>query len=106
MVDLSVQIEIDGGLTWARWKRIVPPADLAGRVRHLAAQYPGESPEALLAGVLQRSPSVIAGSPDHVIERIHAYAAVGVQEIIIQRYDIDDDEGLQIIAEEVLPHVK
>jgi gamma-glutamyl phosphate reductase len=39
-----------------------------------------------------------------VIEQIRAYARVGVAEIMVQRLDLDD-EGLQIIAEEVRPHV-
>ncbi len=30
MVDLSVQIEIAGGLSWDRWKRIVPAVDRMG----------------------------------------------------------------------------
>jgi alkanesulfonate monooxygenase SsuD/methylene tetrahydromethanopterin reductase-like flavin-dependent oxidoreductase (luciferase family) len=48
---------------------------------------------------------VIAGSPAQVIEQIEAYTRVGVAEIMVQRLDLDDDEGLQIIAEEVRPHV-
>jgi alkanesulfonate monooxygenase SsuD/methylene tetrahydromethanopterin reductase-like flavin-dependent oxidoreductase (luciferase family) len=78
-------------------------ADLAGRVRHLAEREPDASPKALLDGLLSRSPNVIAGPPDQVLERIAAYGAVGVQEIMVQRMDLDDDEGLQVIAEEVLP---
>jgi alkanesulfonate monooxygenase SsuD/methylene tetrahydromethanopterin reductase-like flavin-dependent oxidoreductase (luciferase family) len=78
-------------------------ADLAGRVRHLAEREPSASPKALLDGLLSRSPNVIAGPPDQVLERIAAYGAVGVQEIMVQRMDLDDDEGLQVIAEEVLP---
>ena len=34
------------------------------------------------------------------------YGTPGVQEIMVQRLDLDDDEGLQIVAEEVLPHVR
>ena len=30
MVDLSVQIEIAGGLSWPRWKRIVAAVDRMG----------------------------------------------------------------------------
>ena len=30
MVDLSVQIEIAGGLSWARWKRLVAEVDRLG----------------------------------------------------------------------------
>jgi alkanesulfonate monooxygenase SsuD/methylene tetrahydromethanopterin reductase-like flavin-dependent oxidoreductase (luciferase family) len=81
------------------------PSELGGRVRHLAAQSPGLEPAALLEGLRTRSPHVIAGSPAEVIDQIGAYARVGVAEIMVQRLDLDDDEGLQVIAEDVLPHV-
>jgi alkanesulfonate monooxygenase SsuD/methylene tetrahydromethanopterin reductase-like flavin-dependent oxidoreductase (luciferase family) len=79
-------------------------SELDGRLRHVAGHYPGVTGKALLDAVLVRSPNIIAGQPAHVIQRIQDYAAVGVNEIMVQRLD-DDDEGLQIIAEEVLPHV-
>ena len=40
-----------------------------------------------------------------MIEQIKAYERAGVEEIMVQRLDLDDDEGLQIIAEEVLTQV-
>jgi len=78
-------------------------AELGPRLGHLAAQNPGATPRALLEGLLSRSPSVIHGTPDQVLEQIRAYGQAGVQEIMIQRLDLDDLDGLQIIAEEVLP---
>jgi alkanesulfonate monooxygenase SsuD/methylene tetrahydromethanopterin reductase-like flavin-dependent oxidoreductase (luciferase family) len=80
-------------------------SELDGRLRPVAARNPGVSGKALLDALLARSPNVIAGEPAQVIEQIHAYAAAGVEEIMVQRLDLDDDEGLQVIAEEVLPHV-
>lgn len=80
-------------------------AELGARVRHLTASDPQSSPAAALAAFRERSPHVIAGSPAEVIEQIARYQAVGVEEIMVQRLDLDDLEGLQIIAEEVLPHV-
>ena len=80
-------------------------AELDGRLRHVAQQFPGLTGKALLDALLERSPSIIAGSPAQVIDRIAAYARSGVEEIMVQRLDLDDDEGLQVIAEEVLPHV-
>ena len=79
--------------------------DVAGRVGHLAATQPGVSPSDLLKGLRERSPAVIVGMPDQVVEQIGAYAAAGVQELMVQRFDLDDVEGLQIIAEEVMPKV-
>jgi alkanesulfonate monooxygenase SsuD/methylene tetrahydromethanopterin reductase-like flavin-dependent oxidoreductase (luciferase family) len=80
-------------------------AELGPRLRYQAAQNPGVSPAALLDQIRARSPGLIAGGPAQVIEQIQAFAAAGVEEIMIQRMDLDDIEGLQIIAEEVLPHV-
>jgi F420-dependent oxidoreductase-like protein len=46
----------------------------------------------------------IVGSPEQVVNQIGAYAEAGVQELMIQWWDPDDVEGLQIYAEQILPH--
>jgi alkanesulfonate monooxygenase SsuD/methylene tetrahydromethanopterin reductase-like flavin-dependent oxidoreductase (luciferase family) len=79
--------------------------ELAQRMRHLARATPGLSANELLAGLRERSPHAIAGSPAECVDRIKAFAQVGVEEIMVQRLDLDDDEGLQIIAEEIMPHI-
>ena len=79
--------------------------ELARRVRYRAKNQPGRSPEELLAGLKARSPHVIAGSPAECIEKLKAYERAGVQEVMVQRLDLEDDEGLQLIAEEVLAQV-
>jgi alkanesulfonate monooxygenase SsuD/methylene tetrahydromethanopterin reductase-like flavin-dependent oxidoreductase (luciferase family) len=81
-------------------------SELNGRLRHVAAQLPGLDGKALLDAMLERSPNVIAGTPQQVIDRIGDYARAGVQEIMVQRIDLDDVEGLQVIAEDVLPQVR
>jgi hypothetical protein len=48
---------------------------------------------------------MIIGMPEEVISQIRTYAAVGVEEFIIQWFAVDDLEGLQMLAERVLPHV-
>jgi alkanesulfonate monooxygenase SsuD/methylene tetrahydromethanopterin reductase-like flavin-dependent oxidoreductase (luciferase family) len=81
-------------------------AELAGRLRfHMARGGGSDSAAATLAAMRERTPHLIAGPPERVIEQIGAYGAAGVEEIMVQRLDLDDLEGLQIIAEEVLPHV-
>ena len=45
----------------------------------------------------------IVGTPDMVIEQIKAFEAVGVQELMLQWFDLDDLDGLQAFAEHVLP---
>jgi alkanesulfonate monooxygenase SsuD/methylene tetrahydromethanopterin reductase-like flavin-dependent oxidoreductase (luciferase family) len=79
-------------------------SELDGQLRHVVDQFPGLRGKALLDALLARSPNVIAGSPQEVIDRVQTYGAAGVQEIMVQRIDLDDLEGLQVIAEEVLPH--
>ena len=83
-------------------------AELGRRLQWLAPRTPaspGQSPTALLDVLRGRSPNAIVGSPAQVIEQIHAYGDAGVDEIMVQRLDLDDIEGLQIIAEDVQPHL-
>jgi alkanesulfonate monooxygenase SsuD/methylene tetrahydromethanopterin reductase-like flavin-dependent oxidoreductase (luciferase family) len=83
-------------------------AELADRIRWYAPQAPEAdrgSAAALLQFLRGRAPNAIFGTPAEVIEQVQAYGDAGVEEIMIQRHDLDDLEGLQIIAEEVLPHV-
>jgi alkanesulfonate monooxygenase SsuD/methylene tetrahydromethanopterin reductase-like flavin-dependent oxidoreductase (luciferase family) len=81
-------------------------AELAQRLRYRAAAEPGTPPKELLAGMLERSPHAIVGSPAECVEKIKAFEAVGVQEIMVQRHDLDDDDGIRLVAEEVMPHVR
>jgi alkanesulfonate monooxygenase SsuD/methylene tetrahydromethanopterin reductase-like flavin-dependent oxidoreductase (luciferase family) len=48
----------------------------------------------------------IVGTPAEVIEQLRAYAAAGVQEMYLQWFDLDDLDGLQAFADNVLPHVR
>lgn len=47
----------------------------------------------------------IAGTPERVIERIRAFAAAGVEELMVQWVDPTDLEGIRAFGEMVLPHV-
>jgi alkanesulfonate monooxygenase SsuD/methylene tetrahydromethanopterin reductase-like flavin-dependent oxidoreductase (luciferase family) len=49
--------------------------------------------------------AAIVGSPESLVDQIRAYAEVGVEELILQWFGLDDIEGLQILAEEVVPHL-
>jgi alkanesulfonate monooxygenase SsuD/methylene tetrahydromethanopterin reductase-like flavin-dependent oxidoreductase (luciferase family) len=80
-------------------------AELARRLSVPPADVPAKAPADLLEFLRTRSPNSIAGTPDQVIEQIAAYRQAGVEEIMIQRLDLDDIEGLQVIAEEVMPKV-
>jgi hypothetical protein len=45
----------------------------------------------------------ITGEPPSIIERLQAYTAVGVDEIMIQWFFMEKLGGIQILAKEVLP---
>ena len=66
-------------------------------------EYPkSRTPEENLK-TIQENMRGITGEPDAVIERLQAYAAAGVDEIMVQWFSMEKFDGLQTIAEEVLP---
>ena len=54
---------------------------------------------------LRASNKGIIGTPAHIIEQIQEYANAGVEELMLQWFDLDDIEGLRAFAHSVLPHV-
>ena len=58
-----------------------------------------------LVGFLRSYMAGIFGTPDQVISQIHAYAVAGAAEMMIQWMGLDDVEGLEILAEHVMPHI-
>jgi len=48
----------------------------------------------------------LVGTPAEVVEQIAAYAEVGVEELMLHWNDTSEMEGLKLLAEQVLPHVK
>jgi alkanesulfonate monooxygenase SsuD/methylene tetrahydromethanopterin reductase-like flavin-dependent oxidoreductase (luciferase family) len=49
---------------------------------------------------------MIVGAPDQVVSELRAYADAGVEELIVQWFGMDDLDGLQILAERVLPQLQ
>ncbi len=47
----------------------------------------------------------IIGTPAHIIEQVQEYGEAGVEELMLQWFDLDDIEGLRTFANSVLPHV-
>jgi alkanesulfonate monooxygenase SsuD/methylene tetrahydromethanopterin reductase-like flavin-dependent oxidoreductase (luciferase family) len=45
----------------------------------------------------------IVGTPEQVVEQIREYALAGVDELMVQRFVVDDFAGLALLAEQVLP---
>jgi F420-dependent oxidoreductase-like protein len=52
-----------------------------------------------------RERGVVLGSPSECIEQIGRFAEAGVQRIMLQWLDLDDMDGLELLAKTVLPHV-
>ena len=48
----------------------------------------------------------IVGTPEQVVEQMQAYEAAGVEELIIQWFDVEDIEGLRMYAEYILPKMQ
>jgi alkanesulfonate monooxygenase SsuD/methylene tetrahydromethanopterin reductase-like flavin-dependent oxidoreductase (luciferase family) len=44
----------------------------------------------------------IAGSPEDVIEQIQAYEQAGVEELMLEWFDLDDIESAEVFARDVL----
>ncbi len=48
----------------------------------------------------------LAGTPDDLVEQLGALAQVGVQRVMLNHYDADDDASLELIARQVMPRVR
>jgi alkanesulfonate monooxygenase SsuD/methylene tetrahydromethanopterin reductase-like flavin-dependent oxidoreductase (luciferase family) len=81
-------------------------AELADRLRGYRryAALTAMAQETLLEE-LRTNWHVIVGSPDEVVAQIQAYEAAGVAELSVQWPGIDDIEGLELLANEVMPHI-
>src|SRR6266699_401751 len=66
--------------------------------------FAGQSLESFI-DALKASEIAIAGTPDMILEQIHAYEQAGAEEVMLQWLDLDDMEGLRAFAASVLPHV-
>jgi alkanesulfonate monooxygenase SsuD/methylene tetrahydromethanopterin reductase-like flavin-dependent oxidoreductase (luciferase family) len=71
------------------------------RVLAMFADLPIEE----LIEVFRRGVKAFVGTPDELIAHIQAYAAAGADEIVLQWGDMEDIEGLEVLAQEVMPHV-
>lgn len=78
--------ELDHRLHWRH-----DDEDLVGKTLDEAIQY------------LAMEEHNIVGTPDMCIEQIKTFEAAGVQELMLQWFDMDDLDGLRAFAESVLP---
>ena len=75
------------------------------RFRELFPELADMSLDAVLDDLRTSFTNMIVGTPDEIIGAIRAYAHAGVEELIIQWFGVQDLEGLQVLAKQVLPHV-
>ena len=75
----------------AAWLREVLP-DLGG-------MPPGE----VVGTLRERKGRWFVGSPEEIVEQMREYVPVGVQLFMLQHYLLDDSEGLDLLAAEVMP---
>jgi len=72
--------------------------------RHDRPELAGKSLEDV-AATLHASGNAVAGTPDMIIRQISAYADAGVEELVLQWFDLDDIDGLQAFARSVVQRV-
>jgi alkanesulfonate monooxygenase SsuD/methylene tetrahydromethanopterin reductase-like flavin-dependent oxidoreductase (luciferase family) len=71
----------------------------------MPARFANLPPFELREGVRSLFGHMIDGSPEEVVEQIRAYAAAGLDELMIDWFDCDDLEGLEVLATQVLPRL-
>ena len=67
-------------------------------------EYAGMSLDAVVE-TLRTTRNTLVGTPDMIVEQIQALREAGVEEIMLQWWNMDDVASLHIFAEEVLPYV-
>ncbi|HEX6481314.1 MAG TPA: TIGR03560 family F420-dependent LLM class oxidoreductase [Ktedonobacteraceae bacterium] len=72
--------------------------------RHNRPEFAGKSLDEVIESI-QNSWSAITGTPDMVIRQIQTYEQAGVEELMLQWFDLDDIDGLRALATTVLPYV-
>src|SRR5258708_2538819 len=77
--------------------------DLERRLREPPG-YPRESPDTGIQA-LKASGRVLAGTPEMIIEQIHAYENAGAAEVMLQWLDCNDISLPRAFAASVLPHL-
>jgi alkanesulfonate monooxygenase SsuD/methylene tetrahydromethanopterin reductase-like flavin-dependent oxidoreductase (luciferase family) len=77
----------------------------AALVRRMNASWASVPIRTIFESLRPHYKSLITGTPEAVVEQIRAYGAAGVAELIVQWANLEDMDGLRLLAEHVLPHV-
>ena len=78
--------------------------ELDHRLTHDTPELAGKPLEMALE-TLHASGRAIVGTPDMIVKQIKAYADVGLDELALQWFDLDDIDGLRAFATSVLPQL-
>jgi alkanesulfonate monooxygenase SsuD/methylene tetrahydromethanopterin reductase-like flavin-dependent oxidoreductase (luciferase family) len=73
--------------------------------RHQVPEFANVSLESVVE-ILHTTRNAFVGTPDMIIEQITRYASAGVEEIMLQWWNMDDIDSLYVFAEDVLPKIK
>jgi alkanesulfonate monooxygenase SsuD/methylene tetrahydromethanopterin reductase-like flavin-dependent oxidoreductase (luciferase family) len=63
------------------------------------------SPSAVVSTLRDRQGRWFVGTPDELVEVMRDYVAAGVELFMLQHYLLDDSEGLELLAAEVMPRL-
>jgi alkanesulfonate monooxygenase SsuD/methylene tetrahydromethanopterin reductase-like flavin-dependent oxidoreductase (luciferase family) len=77
----------------------------AAALQEVLPDLGGMSPGAVVGTLRERKGRWFVGSPAEIAEEMGEYIAVGVQLFMLQHYLLDDSDGLEVLAAEVMPAV-
>ncbi len=82
------------------------PDELEHRLSRFRSAVPqfATMPNEELLEFLRTDLAAILGAPESVIEQMESYATAGAEEMMIQWFSLEDIDGLESLAEYVLPH--
>ncbi|MDW8059661.1 MAG: LLM class F420-dependent oxidoreductase [Thermomicrobium sp.] len=75
----------------------------AERIKRWFPHWQQASADEVIAEARRRS--WLVGTVEEVAEQIRARAAIGVQRVMLQTFDLDDTDAVRLIAEELIPAV-
>ena len=70
----------------------------------LPPELAGARPDAVIAFMRDKANRIV-GSADEVVAQIRTYAEAGVEELMLQWFELDDIDGLRAFAAQVLPRL-
>jgi alkanesulfonate monooxygenase SsuD/methylene tetrahydromethanopterin reductase-like flavin-dependent oxidoreductase (luciferase family) len=82
-------------------------AALEARALRLAEVLPslqGQSAASIVSGLRDQTRWFV-GSPEEITEQVRSFAAAGADLFMLQHYLLDDIEGLELLAGEVMPRL-